>query len=153
LFVPEPRQAIVPGPFAFFGQLPRRSDPALCLQPMQRRVQRPGLDLEQIFRGSLNVFGDEVAVSRAGKKSTENEQVERALEQPNPGAGVRRHLCRHSTLFCVECLRLIEKAECKWRLIRRMSGAMDTSAQDSNFRLALLSLSSTGALTACEEAA
>jgi hypothetical protein len=27
-------------------------------QTMKRRVQRPGLELEQVFRGALNVLGD-----------------------------------------------------------------------------------------------
>jgi hypothetical protein len=39
--------------------------------------------LKQIFRSSLNVFGDGVAVGWAGKQGAENEDVKRALEKLN----------------------------------------------------------------------
>ena len=48
---------------------------------MQRRVQRTGLDLQQVFRSPLNVFGDGVAMRGSGKQGAEDEEVERALQQ------------------------------------------------------------------------
>ena len=42
---------------------------------------RTGFDLEQIFRGALNVFGDGVAVTGSGHQGAEDQEVERALEE------------------------------------------------------------------------
>src|SRR5262249_21760452 len=53
LRAPLRRDAIVAGAFALVGQLPRRRDPASGLEPVERRVQRTGLDLEQVFGRSL----------------------------------------------------------------------------------------------------
>ena len=47
---------------------------------MERRIQRPGLDLEQVFRRALNVLRNRVAVSRSGQQGAEDEQVERSLQ-------------------------------------------------------------------------
>ena len=104
LFPPERCEAIKSGPLAFVGQLPGSRDPAFRLQPMERRIQRPGLDLEQVFRGPLNVFGDRVAVGGPCEQSAEDEEVERALQQLDTGRRLSGSLCRHSTKFCVECL-------------------------------------------------
>src|SRR5260370_33698979 len=48
---------------------------------MEGRVQRTGLDLEQVFRGPLNVFGDGVAVCGSGKQRAEDEEVECSLQE------------------------------------------------------------------------
>jgi hypothetical protein len=48
---------------------------------VKRRIQGTGLDLEQIFRRPLNVFGDCVAVSGAGQQGAEDEKVEGTLEK------------------------------------------------------------------------
>jgi hypothetical protein len=58
---------------------------------MESRVQRTGLDLKQVFRGPLNVFGDSVAVSRPSKKSAEDEEIERALQQLYTGRRLSMH--------------------------------------------------------------
>src|SRR5215831_8309260 len=85
LLTPERRQAIEPRPLAFLGQVPRRSDPALRLQTMKRRIQRPRLDLEEVFRGALYMLGNRMPVREPDKQGTEDEQVERALQQLNAG--------------------------------------------------------------------
>jgi hypothetical protein len=64
---------------------------------MERRIQRPGLDLEQVFGGALNVLGNRVAVSGPGEECAEDEQVERALEQLDAGRCIATH--------CVDILR------------------------------------------------
>jgi hypothetical protein len=66
---------------------------------MESRVQRSCFYLELVFRGSLNVFGDGVAVSGSGKQRSEDEKVERALQELDPGRGITEH--------CVDILRFI----------------------------------------------
>jgi hypothetical protein len=53
----------------------------LGLQAVERRVQRTGLDLQQVFRGSLNVFRYGVTVSGSGTQGAEDEEVEGALQK------------------------------------------------------------------------
>jgi hypothetical protein len=48
---------------------------------MQGRVERSRLDLQEVFRGSLNLFRDGVAVRGSSEKSAENEEIERALQE------------------------------------------------------------------------
>ena len=66
---------------------------------MERRVQGPGLDLQQVFRGPLDVFGDGVAVGGSGQQRAEDEEVERALQQFYTGWRLGAH--------CVVILRYI----------------------------------------------
>jgi hypothetical protein len=47
---------------------------------METGIQRTGLDLEPLFRGPLNVFGDSVAVGGPCKQCAEDEEVERSLQ-------------------------------------------------------------------------
>ena len=75
LSAPKACEAIEPGPLASLGQFPGGSDPALRLQAMERRVQRPGLNLQHLFRGALDVLGDRGAVSGSGKQGAEDEQI------------------------------------------------------------------------------
>src|SRR3989442_2863485 len=97
LSTPERREAIEPGPLTFVRQFPRGSYPTLCLETMERRIQRSCLDLKQVFGGALNVLGDRLAVSGPGKQRAEDEQVERALQQLNTGRCIVAH--------CVDTLR------------------------------------------------
>src|SRR5258708_4885979 len=46
---------------------------------MKRRVKRTVLDLKNIFRSPLDGIGDGVTVRRACRESTQNQQVQRAL--------------------------------------------------------------------------
>src|SRR5262249_7033719 len=104
LSAPGRRQAIEPGPLALRRELPAGSDPALRLKTMERRIQRSGLDLEQIFRSPLDVLGNRMAVSRSFKQGVEDEQVERALQQLNAGRSAAIHYVDILRYFCVECL-------------------------------------------------
>jgi hypothetical protein len=83
------RDAVVAGTFALVGPLPGRGDPALRLKPIQRGIQRAGLDLQQLFRRALNVLGDRVAVTRASQKGPQNEEIEGASQEID--AGWSRH--------------------------------------------------------------
>jgi len=58
---------------------------------MQSRVQGTGLNLEQVFRSSLNMFGDSVAVGGSCKQRTEDEEVESALQQLYTGLRLSMH--------------------------------------------------------------
>jgi hypothetical protein len=51
---------------------------------MESGVQGSGFDLEQVFRGPLNVFRDGVPVRRARQQRAEDDEIERALEQLQP---------------------------------------------------------------------
>src|SRR5205823_3499991 len=57
---------VVAGALAFVGALPRRLDPAFGLEAIERGAERAGLDLQQVLRGPLDVFGDGVGESRPG---------------------------------------------------------------------------------------
>src|SRR5262249_17560866 len=54
---------------------------------------------EQVFGGALNVLGNRMAVSWPGKQGAKDEEVERALQQPNAGRGITRH--------CVDILQFL----------------------------------------------
>ena len=48
---------------------------------MERRVQRAGFDLQQVFGGPPNVFGDGVAVARSWQQGAQDQQIERAAQE------------------------------------------------------------------------
>ena len=60
---------------------PRRLDPALLLEPVERRVEGPLIDLEDILRHLLQALGDAPSMHVARRQRAENEEVERALEE------------------------------------------------------------------------
>ena len=57
---------------------------------MERRVQRPCFDLEEIVRRSLDVLGDGVPVRGSEEQRAKNQDVERALKQLHTRGGVGR---------------------------------------------------------------
>ena len=61
---------------ALFG-----GDPAALDQPVQRRIERPLLDLQHVVRIALDGLGDGVAVRRPEQQRAQDQQVERALQQ------------------------------------------------------------------------
>jgi hypothetical protein len=96
LLPPEWSKTIVTGAFALVGELPRGGDPSLRLEAMERRVQRAGLDLQEVFRGPLDVPRDCMAMARARQQGSKDEEVERALQEFDP----RRRFAGH----CVDTL-------------------------------------------------
>jgi len=91
MLAPQRRQAIEPGPLAFVRWLPGSRDPTFRLEAVKRRIQRPGLDLEQVFRHLLDVPGNGVSVSRSGKQRAKDKQIESTLQQADAGWRVITH--------------------------------------------------------------
>ena len=60
---------------------PLRRDPAFAFEPVQRRIQRSMLHLQHVVRRPLNVLRDRVSVRRPGQERSQNEQIERPLQQ------------------------------------------------------------------------
>jgi hypothetical protein len=77
-------------PVTIRGGLPFRGDPTSFLQAMQCGIERTMLHLQEIVCGPLNVLSDLVAMGGTIKQGSEDEHVQRALEQ------IRALLC----LFC-----------------------------------------------------
>src|SRR5258706_543813 len=121
LFPPRRRESIKSGPLALVGELPGGRDPAFGFQPMERRVQRTGLDLHQVFRGSLNMFGDCVAVGGSGQQSAKNKKVEGALQEFNARGRFLAHCVGILPLDCVDCLpKVLDRIwTALWRTLQR----------------------------------
>src|SRR6266404_8748316 len=79
--VPQRREAIVAGALPFVGQVPRSRDPSFRLQPVERRVERAGLYLQQVLGSPLDMFGDSVTMIRSCEQRAEDQQIERALQE------------------------------------------------------------------------
>ena len=75
------RQAIDAGALLALGDLPLRLDELLALQAMQRGIEGPGVDLEQVAGMRANRLADAVAMAGPPAQLLEDQQVERALEQ------------------------------------------------------------------------
>ena len=89
--------------------LPLRADPALPLQPMQRRIQRSGIHLEDVGGMAPQRLADAVAVVRAPLQRLEDQEIKRSLQELDPvlvaraldhGCGyVYTHGCRELQRF------------------------------------------------------
>jgi hypothetical protein len=64
LLLPERSDGIKLGPLVTVSDAPFRFDPPLSLKPMQRGVERSGLDPQHFARFCSNCLGDPVAVHR-----------------------------------------------------------------------------------------
>ena len=84
---PQCRDAVVAGAFTLLGQLPGGGDPAPGLEPIERGVERARFDLQQVFRGPLNVLGDGVAVTRSWQQRAQDQQIERARRRSTRDGG------------------------------------------------------------------
>jgi hypothetical protein len=77
------------------------------------------LHLQEFFCGSLDMFANLVAVSRTIEKGSQDEHVERSLEEPNPLLRLFLHR-RHSTLnldMMVDSrLSIVKTREAVWTL-------------------------------------
>ena len=74
--------------------------PAALLESVQRRIERAGLDLEQIVGLGADRLADAMAVLRPPLERSENQHVERALEQFEAAfVGRLGHSRRRSTAF------------------------------------------------------
>lgn len=71
-------------PIAIRRHFPPRDDPSPLLQPVQCRVERPVLHLQEIVRGPLDALADMMAMSGAIQKRAEDQHIQGALEQLRP---------------------------------------------------------------------
>jgi len=66
---------------AVAGSLPRGDDPVFALHPVECRIQRPVLNLQHVVGRALDVARDFVTMCRTEEQGSEDEHVERALQQ------------------------------------------------------------------------
>ena len=59
----------------------RIGDQFLFFQPVERRIERPLLDLQYVVRDLNDALGDGPAVHRFERKRLQDEEVESALQQ------------------------------------------------------------------------
>jgi hypothetical protein len=82
-----------------FADAPLGFQPAALLEAMQRRIERAGLDLQQIVRLRADRLADAVTMARAPLQGPKNKHVERALKKLEPlWIGRFWHMCRRSTV-------------------------------------------------------
>ena len=106
-----------------FADAPLGFQPAALLEPMQRRIERAGLDLQQIVGLRANGLADAVAVLRAPLEGPEDEHVERALEELQAlVVGRLGHSRRQSTTLDVEALLLVPQASATASLTTTSAG-------------------------------
>src|SRR5258706_10881665 len=75
------RDGVDAGRAVALGQAPPALEQAVLGHAVQRRIERPLLDPEQLVRPALDVLGDGVAVQRAaGREGLEYEEGEGALK-------------------------------------------------------------------------
>src|SRR5215471_14604705 len=63
------------------GRFPLGANPALLLQPVERRVQRPLPHRQGVAGQDLNALRDSPPVQRLARDGLEDQEIERALEQ------------------------------------------------------------------------
>lgn len=81
IFTTRWRDAVILCFTVVFGRAPERSNQPLIFEPMQRRIKRAVLDLQNLLRGLLDDMRDSVSVSRAQQDGLENKDVERPLKE------------------------------------------------------------------------
>src|SRR3954471_1925011 len=81
LLAPGPRQRVELRAPVVLGITPRRLDPALLLETVERGVERSLVHLQHVLGQLLQPLRDAPAVHVAGGKGAENQQVEGALQQ------------------------------------------------------------------------
>src|SRR6266852_6390145 len=69
------------------GSSPFGFDPSFLQEPLERRVERAVLDLENVLRGLLDELGDAVAMHRPPAKRAQDEQVQGSLQEIEPFVG------------------------------------------------------------------
>src|SRR5689334_15072155 len=95
------RQAVEARPPVVLRAAPLRPDPALLLEPVQGRVERPLVDGQHVLRELLDPLRDAPAVHRAGRERLQDQDVQGPLQQigpfrchvwpPSPRSSTREH--------------------------------------------------------------
>ncbi len=78
-------EAIELGALTFVGKGPLGIDAALGFEAMEGGVEGAGFDLEDVLGGLLDVGGDGVTVGGSEAEGTQDEEVERTLEEVKTG--------------------------------------------------------------------
>src|ERR1700680_5184476 len=75
------RQRVILGLAIVVRDAPLRADPPALLQPQQRRVQRPLVQLQQVLGNLLNALRDTIAVQRPKRiKRLQHNQIQGSLQ-------------------------------------------------------------------------
>src|SRR6266699_1663039 len=78
------RQLVKLCPLLVLGDSPFRLDPLLFLQPVQRRIQRTGIHLQQLPRPIPDRHANPITVLRSPLQRLQNQQVQSPLQKLNP---------------------------------------------------------------------
>src|SRR6266550_731678 len=71
-------------PLLFLGDSPFRFDPFLSFQPMQRRIERTRIHLQQLAGAIPDSHANPVAMLRTPLQGLQNQQVQRPLQKLDP---------------------------------------------------------------------
>ena len=75
------RQPVELGPAVVFGGALFERNPSPLDEPMQRRIERALLDLQDVVGVEFDGLGDGVAVGRSQQQGAQNQQVQSALQE------------------------------------------------------------------------
>ena len=84
LFLAQFRDLVKLRALVAFALLPFRLDPALTLQPVQRRIKRAGFHLQHVAGTRPNRLADSIAMLLAPLKRLQDQHVQRSLQDFNP---------------------------------------------------------------------
>jgi hypothetical protein len=75
------REGVILGAAILLGHAPGCLDPALVFEPMESRIERALLDLQDVARQLLDPFREGPAMLRLELQRFQNEEVERPLNE------------------------------------------------------------------------
>lgn len=90
LSLPRAGERIPLGLAPVLGGFPLEGDEPPCLEPVERRIQRAGVDVQHLARRCLDPQGEIISVGGLGAQELEDDELEGALQE---GCGSWRHGC------------------------------------------------------------